>query len=163
MGQQQTHQSDVPLGFRQVWGLCTSLFLLSSIRLFFMKPYHCVNFCYNIDLKALALLQRYWTSTDMILLVQDMSKKRIEVGVAEQIYMQPGGQQSFCPSVFSLISMDETKCLPCPFWLNQGLVTAVEADSLLIKQSPQQNSCATLQLQAMTKKINKLVLLQIIK
>jgi len=62
---------------QQVWGLCASLFLLSSIRFFFMQQNHIdvlifpnnsnVSRCHNINFKALALLRRYWTSIDIIL------------------------------------------------------------------------------------------------
>ena len=68
------------------------LCLTISIRLQAAKPYQHVNFSGAAYLdatslfKVLALLQRYWTSIDTILSMQDTRwQKIIEVGVAAQI------------------------------------------------------------------------------
>ena len=69
-------------------GLCTSLFLLSSIVLFFFMQQNqidvqifqsalslsSVSRHHTINFKALALCQRYWTITDTIIRVQYIAK-----------------------------------------------------------------------------------------
>ena len=66
-----------------------------------------VSRCHNNTFKVLAVLQKYWTSTD-ILRVRDTSETHVEVDVTGQIYTWSGGWQLFCPSVFRFISTDET-------------------------------------------------------
>jgi len=68
-----------------------------------------VSRCYNINFKTCVTLE-VLTSTDTMLRVQDTSEKHVAVGVAG--YMVNG---SYFPSVFSLISTDETKHQPNPF------------------------------------------------
>ena len=103
------------LGFWWVWGLCALMFLLSSIRLFFMQWNHIDVLTFQIDTFLEQCSKLYLDATASILkhlrYLRLVQKQYFECKIwakarALQHSIYVAWWQSFCPWVFSLILMD---------------------------------------------------------